>query len=161
MTETTSANTWGKAVALWFWTNVGGIVGVLLTLAVFTARDSNSRSGMNGVSFIIGIIGGISTLFSLPVIPLAYLAFSYLLPIRGRASRLLVTAGTIIAVFVTTLLVATASVGESSVTFSSAMGLGGWAYLLAALIAAATVYSPAILRPDDLPLTNDDNTVTY
>jgi|GEM_PF-5554749 len=135
MTETTPANTWGKAVALWFWTNVGGTLGMLLIL--------------DGALSIVRIIGLIAALISSPAILLAYPAFGWLLALPQRWLRLSCTALSIVLTVSITVLIASLLVATGSSTWWGAMTLGGWAYALTALLAAVVLYQSALLRPDD------------
>jgi hypothetical protein len=134
--EITAANTWGKAVGLWFWTNVGGTIGLLIAT--------------HGALFIVEVVGMIAALVSSPAILLAYPAFGQLLTIPQRWLRLSCTALLIVATVSLTVLVATVLVKAGSPSWWEAMALVGWAYGLAALIATAALYQPALLRPDDL-----------
>jgi len=136
MVEITSANTWGKAVGLWFWTNIGGMLGLLMAT--------------QGALRIVEIIGVIAAIVSSPAILLAHPAFGQLLAIPQRWLRLSCTTLLIIATVSVTVLTATILVDNGSVSWWNAMTLGGWAYLLTALLAAIVLYQTALFRPDDL-----------
>lgn len=155
MNEISDFNTWGKAFALWFWTNLGGIIGVVFTFALFAMQDHHGGN-WSGDWGILRAISLISFVVSLPMIPVAYGAFWQLLPIRARSARLLATMGAISAAFAAALLLACAAVNEVGF-FAGAFCMGGWAYLLVALGSAAVLYSPALLRPDDHSFTPDNN----
>lgn len=149
MTAFSDYSPWGRATALWLWTNLGGVLGIFLTL-MLTDKHYSPAVDLR-IPVTIGLIAGP---VSLPVILLAYPVFCLLLPIKTRSARLFATAGAISAAFVVTLLLAITAV-DGGVQPGRAFGLGGWAYLLAALVASARVYSPALLRPDDSTAPDD------
>ena len=144
MVEITSANTWSKAVGLWFWTNIGGLLGLLMAT--------------QGALRIVEIIGMIAALVSSPAILLAHPALGQLLAIPQRWLRLSCTALLIITTVFATVLVATVVVDNGSASWASwwnAMTFGGWAYLLTALLAAGVLYQTALFRPDDFTAPDD------
>ena len=98
------------------------------------------------MDIILTITGLIAAVTSLAVIPIAFAAFRSLLTIRSYWHRLLRTY-TVITLFFTLLLVLAASfLMGSSFSLPGIMGIGGWAYLLAALVSASLVYQQALFR---------------
>ena len=100
------------------------------------------------MGIILTIIGLVAAVTSLVIIPIAFAAFRRLLTIRDYWRRLLRTYTVITLFFTLLVLLAGSFLMGSSFSLPSIMGIGGWAYLLAALVSASLVYQQELFRPD-------------
>ena len=147
MSKFPERSTWGQAFLLWLYTNVGGITGVWLTITVRAVRENN-WSSRDDMGIILTIIGLVAAVTSLAVIPIAFVAFRSLQTIRDYWHRLLRTCAVITSLFTVLVVLAASFLMGSSFSLPSIMCIGGWAYLLAALVSAALVYQQALFRPN-------------
>ena len=143
------SSTWSQAFLLWFWTNVGGLIGVFLSLSMSVAADHNNRSSGSDLFGIVGLIGLIAAGASLIVVPIAYVAFRRLLRISVYWRRLLTTATVVTGFFLFVVVAAATTIMGPKYSLAGITGLGGWAYWASALGAAALVYRQHLFRPDN------------
>ena len=98
---------------------------------------------------IMGLIVVVAAVPSLLVIPAGYVAFRKLLGISGSWPRVLATAAVITGCFLLTVTAVATAILGSKYSLLGIMSMGGWAYLLSALGAAAVLYRKALFRPDN------------
>ncbi|WP_345050358.1 hypothetical protein [Hymenobacter glaciei] len=149
MSASTNTSTWGQACRLRFWTNVAGFIGVFVSLKLQVALDHNNNSSDSEMGLIAGLVGLIAAGASLVVIPLAYGAFQRLLCIANYWLRVLATAAVVTGFFLLIVFIAGKSVVNEDFSLTGIVLLGGWAYWLAALGAAALVYKQGLFRTDN------------
>ncbi|GAB3650670.1 hypothetical protein GCM10027594_25930 [Hymenobacter agri] len=141
-----AGSTWSRAFLLWFYTNAGGFVGAFISLNMLVALDYNNRSTGSDIGFIALLVGLFAAVPSLLIVPLIYLFFRWLLPIIGYWPRLLATGSVLTGLFVLVAFAAGIS-ADDDFSLLGVLYLGGWAYWLAALGAAAIVYRQELFRP--------------
>jgi hypothetical protein len=151
MSNSTDNSTWSQAFLLWFYTNLGGFIGLflLLTLGVPLPIHASNSSLLFNVS-IAGLASLVALIASVIVVPLAYMAFQKLLSIAEYWPRVISTAVCTTSVFLFILFIAAkAMLGKRDFSLTGIILLYGWTYWVAALGAAAWVYQHELFRPDE------------
>lgn len=135
--------TWRQAVATWFWTNAGATLIGLAFAVLFIASDSNYRGGLPVKEVGTVVLAG--ALLSLPIVPVAYYVFRYILALPSRGLRICSTllAVTVFMGLATLLLHFTT---QGVMDYASAVIL--LVYLPASLVAHAVVYRHELFRSD-------------
>ncbi|GAA4025648.1 hypothetical protein GCM10022409_07060 [Hymenobacter glaciei] len=128
---------------------MAGFIGVFVSLKLQVALDHNNNSSDSEMGLIAGLVGLIAAGASLVVIPLAYGAFQRLLCIANYWLRVLATAAVVTGFFLLIVFIAGKSVVNEDFSLTGIVLLGGWAYWLAALGAAALVYKQGLFRTDN------------
>ena len=151
MLDISTANTWGQAVRLWFWTNVAGTLGFAVMFAVVDAQWYLPYATMSGMILTAGVIGLTVALASSPAILLAYVIFGQLLAIPERWLRLAATVAVILLGFAGSILLVASYFSNARILLAQvliSMVPCSLPYLLAALIAAGVAYRPSLFHPD-------------
>ena len=157
MNKQPTYSTWRQAILLWLFTNLFGTVGVYLSFAAIAATEGLS-SWADASGAIEAIIGLIAAATSLLVIPVAFVAFRCLLAIDNHWQRLLATGIAIVSFFFLLVVAAAYGITGKWILLLSMLALGGWAYLLAALVSAALVYQRELFRPSESTKPNTTQT---
>ncbi|GAA3982667.1 hypothetical protein [Hymenobacter antarcticus] len=145
-------STWNQATILWLYANLGGMAGTWLSLIVGSAIPSPHIPFVLDLIPVVGIIGIGAAVGSLGAIPVARYALGRLLLMPRYRARLAATLGAITGFFLllTGLLgwAIAAAVEGGRFALLPMLLMGGWAYLLAALLLVNFLYKEALLRPD-------------
>jgi len=132
---------WQQAFTAWLLTSLFGLVILVAFLALFIMTDSNYRGG-SGLEMVGPVAGGVA-LLSLPLVPLEYFSFRYVLAIQNTMLRLLAAAAAIAAFFgVALLLLPLVSTGIMD--YATFMVL--FVYFPASFVAHAMAYRAQLFR---------------
>ncbi len=148
MSDSIDNTSWGQAFQLWFYTNAGGFIVLFFYLTLYAELTNHTPSLFLFNAGIASVASLTTAISSLLVVPLAQAAFRQLLRLADYRLRLLATVAVVTGLFLLVVFAACECVlNEVDFSLSGILLLGGWAYWVAALGAAALVYRQHLFRP--------------